>query len=161
MNYTMPYMIRLLFVVGGIALTAAPGSLAADKPDVECIVEPHATVEISSPVAGVLREVIVERGDVVEKDQAIARLQSGVEEASVNLAKARAEITAEILAKQAQHAYNKRSSERLIDLVNKQLAAVSEQDDAETKAVVAEFEVKSAQENKHLAQLEYDRAVEV
>lgn len=55
----------------------------------ECILEPHVTANIGSPADGVLEKVMVDRGDHVAKGQLVARLTSGVEEANIEVTKAR------------------------------------------------------------------------
>lgn len=55
----------------------------------ECILEPHVTANIGSPADGVLEKVLVDRGDRVSKGQLLARLTSGVEEANIEVTKAR------------------------------------------------------------------------
>ena len=57
----------------------------------DCLMEPMQTVEISSPVAGVLDTVLVKRGDPVKKGQVIATLDSRTERAAMEAAKLRSE----------------------------------------------------------------------
>jgi multidrug efflux pump subunit AcrA (membrane-fusion protein) len=60
--------------------------------DHECLVEAFMVVNVGSPVDGVLEQVLVNRGDRVRKGQVVARLQSGVEVAAVQLSKARVDF---------------------------------------------------------------------
>ena len=60
-------------------------SFVADE-SFDCVIEPQQTVKLSSAVAGVIREVAVDRGDTVKKGQVVARLEAGVEEANLALA---------------------------------------------------------------------------
>ena len=64
----------------------------ATAEEFECFFEPHMVVRVGSPVSGILRTVNVERGDEVKKGQVIAQIRSGIEQASADLAKARAEF---------------------------------------------------------------------
>lgn len=159
----MPYNSTNRFkgtVLMSLGLLAAPRGDAAEARDLDCVIEPYRTVNVSSPVPGVLHEVLVERGDPVAKGQAMAKLQSGVEEASVNLAQVRAEMTSEILASQARLGLSSRALVRTSGLFQKKLLPWSEQDEAETKKIVAEYELKRAREDNHLAQMELKRAIE-
>ena len=61
----------------GFAFSASCQAKAYD-----CLMEPMQTVEISSPVAGVLETVLVKRGDPVKKGQVIATLDSRTERAA-------------------------------------------------------------------------------
>ena len=40
--------------------------------DLDCVIDPYKTVELSSSVQGVLEEVLVKRGDTVKKGQVLA-----------------------------------------------------------------------------------------
>lgn len=53
----------------------------------DCLIEPTQTVDISSPVVGLLEKVNVRRGDKVRKGQVIASLESTAETASTALAR--------------------------------------------------------------------------
>ena len=77
-----------------VLMTTVPSDSEAARKnkmrDVDCVIEPYMTVELSSPVSGILEEVSVKRGDRVQMGQVVARLKSGVEEAGVKLAEAEA-----------------------------------------------------------------------
>jgi len=76
--------------------------------DMECLVEPHLVTSLGSPVEGTLSEVLVDRGAFVTKGEVVARLNSTVEAATVNL-------------KSAQEEFGKRKVERNEELYKKQL----------------------------------------
>jgi len=129
--------------------------------DVDCVIEPFETVEVSSQVRGILEEVLVSRGDKVVKGQLIAKLVSAVEESSVQLAKARANTYIDIKEKHARFELTKRTFERVLGLYNKKMISALEKDEAETAVSVAKFEEKKSQFDKTLAQLELKQAIEV
>lgn len=97
-----------------------------------CIIEPHRIVNISSPVEGILKQVTVERGDVVKARQTVAKLDSRVEWAAVNLAHERAK-------------FNQRKVERNKKLYAKQLISLNEKDELETESFLSKLELKQAQ----------------
>jgi multidrug efflux pump subunit AcrA (membrane-fusion protein) len=66
--------------------------------DLDCLIEPFVVVTVSSPEVGLLEEVSVDRGDVVEKDQVVAVLDSSVESATGSVNHARARLTNDRLA---------------------------------------------------------------
>ncbi len=101
--------------------------------EMECLVEPRLVVNVGSPVEGTLSEVLVERGASVTKGQVIARLNSMVEAATVNL-------------KTAQEAFGKRKVERNEELYRKQLISANEKDELETQTRIAGLELKQQQE---------------
>jgi RND family efflux transporter MFP subunit len=94
-------------------------------------------VEVSSQVSGILEEVMVERGDMVEKGQVIARLKSGVEMAAVEQARTRVE-------------FNTRKAARNKDLYRKQLISIHDEDELETELLLAELQLREASEKLEL-----------
>ena len=159
-------MIRVLFCSASFVFIFTYFSVSAfaakqSGDDLDCVIEPYRTVELSSPVQGVLEEVLVERGDLVKKGQVLARLKSGVEQAGVNLAKARAESMTEIKVNSKKYELSKRSLKRFKELYQKKLVSPNDYDEALTTVVVGELEVLLATEGHHVAQLELKRAEEV
>lgn len=145
----------------GILVMTASSAWPEEVNALDCVIEPHDVVEISSPVQGILEAVNVERGDTVKKGQVVAKLQSGIEEANVRLTKARADMEGDIHARKAEFEMKKRSAEQLETMYNKKLASFHDYDDAKTLSVIAEYEHKKAIELKHLSQLELEHAQEV
>jgi len=104
---------------------------------VTCMVEPHLVAEVGSAVDGVLERVAVNRGDFVKAGQVVAVLRAGVEEAEVELRKARVE-------------FGKRKIERNVDLFAKQLISAHERDEMETEYRMSVAEFNRAVENLKL-----------
>jgi len=69
-----------------------------DLDELDCVIEPHMVIDLSSRVDGIVETMEVERGELIEKGQVLVRLESGVEQAAVAQAKVRAEAMAEIFA---------------------------------------------------------------
>lgn len=107
-------------------------SIPVSAEEFECLLEPHEIVNVSSPVAGVLDTVKVERDDLVRKGQVIATLKSDVEQAAVDLSRARAE-------------FGQRKIVRNEELIQQSLISSSEKDELETDARVAALELKQAE----------------
>jgi RND family efflux transporter MFP subunit len=127
------------FSAGAQSPGAAPGAPAAGKAGkaLECLVEPSLLVNVGSPVDGVLEQVTVDRGAHVKKGQVVAKLQSGVEEATVKLSEARVE-------------FGRRKVERNESLYEKQLISVQDRDELVTEVRLREEELKRDQENLKL-----------
>jgi RND family efflux transporter MFP subunit len=159
MTQAFLYAVNLIVVI----LCFSVPTLAAKKStdDLDCVIEPYMTVELSSPVQGVLEEVLVKRGDSVKKGQVLARLKSGVEQSGVILAKTRAESITEIKVNTERYELSKRSLKRVEELYQKKLISPNEHDEAFTSVVVGELEVLLAKESHHVAQLELNRAEEI
>ena len=62
-------MLALFLIVSGVM----PAVSAPLDQEMECIIEPHATVKVGSPAAGILAAVEVGRGDIVKQGQVIGR----------------------------------------------------------------------------------------
>lgn len=120
----------------GAQSPAAPASSKADGAH-ECLLEPSMVVNVGSSVDGVLEQVLVDRGAQVRRGQVVARLQSGVEAASVKLSEARVE-------------FGRRRVERNEALYEKQLISVQERDELVTEVRLREEELKKDQETLKL-----------
>jgi RND family efflux transporter MFP subunit len=117
-------------------LAAPPGARKAGGA-LDCMVEPYMTVNVGSSVDGVLERVAVDRGDLVRKGQVVAKLQSGVEAAAVDLSRARVEFA-------------RRKVQRNETLFEKQLISAQERDEMVTEARLHEEELKKDQESLKL-----------
>ena len=96
-----------------LAWSFAPLVSAAQEPrNFGCLVDPYAEVDLSTRESGTIRELLVDRGDAVEKGDVVARLDDEVEAATVDLAEARAQMQAEIEEAQASLELAERELER-------------------------------------------------
>jgi RND family efflux transporter MFP subunit len=145
-------------LIGTCTLTPAWGD---ENEGLDCLIEPSEVVELSSQVQGILESVNADRGDFVKKGQVVAKLQSGIEEASLRLAKARAALEVDINARKAEAEMKKRTAEQLEKLYAKKLASLHDYDDAQTLSIVAQYEYQKAIEMKHLAKLDQEHGQEV
>ena len=131
---------------------------SSKMPTFECLIQPEKTVHISSPIDGILSEVYVDDSDHVSKGQKLAQLESSVQKAAVEVAKAKALRNDEIHLKETDLAFTKRKLDRIIELHEKHSVSPSEKDRAETAVALAEFELQKARNNHKLANLEYKKA---
>jgi len=67
---------------------------AENIPAIDCMIEPNIMVELSSPVAGVLETLTVDKSDEVKKGQLVATLKSEVEAVSVKTSAERLKLSA-------------------------------------------------------------------
>jgi len=150
----------LLWLTTAVGL---PASAVAQKPGEgsDCLIQPKIVLKLGTPVPGLISEMLVDRGMVVKKGDIIARLESGVEEAALSLAKARAENDATVQMSRSRLAFQLRKEERAKQLKKNDNIAISAADEAETAARIAESEAREAEVNLQLAQLEMTRAREV
>ena len=134
----------------------APAGVSAA--DVDCLIQPRQTVLVSAPVEGRLESVSFDRGDTVERGQVLARLDMTAERAAAAVAKARAEMESPIQSGRVRVDFGIRRWERTEAMYRKELIPLKEMDEAETAKVLAEHGLIEAQENKTVAEREYDRA---
>ena len=153
-----------VFLWGGLAAflcLCCPPVHAADPFVADGLIEPHQVVEIGSSVPGILETVAAERGDSVKTGQVVATLQSGVEKATLALARARAELITEIRQRREQLAFMTRKQERFKQLFENKAVPYEKMDEAETDRILAEHALQQAIESQQIAKLEMRRAAAV
>jgi len=150
---TLMVLLVLLCVIGLRPLWAS-----AEPVEFDGLIEPKMVIKVGSGVPGILDTVKVDRGDMVREGQVLATLQSEVERATMELARARAELEATIKAKQEELEFARRNQERIKDLYETKALPFQEWDEVETKRILAELGLAEALENKRLAGFEYRRA---
>lgn len=123
----------------------------------DCLIEPTQTVDIGSPVIGLLDKVYVRRGDKVAKGQIIASLESTAETASAELARYKSEMVAPIATAESKIEFSKRKYQRRRDMQSLNFMSAQERDEAEGEMKLAEAELQMAQENKQIAKLEWQQ----
>lgn len=127
----------------------------------DCLIEPSMSVELGSSIRGVAEEVLVKRGDTVEKGDTLVRLESDVQRASVALAKARSENTAELASRKESMNLANRIRVRMENLYEDKNVSRQIMEEAQSQAVIAESDWDRARENDLLAELELKQAVEI
>ena len=135
-------------------------SLAADIPQLDCVVEPHMVIDLSTQIDGIVDTMRVERGDFVEADQILVTLDSGVEQAAVAFARERAGATSEVRAGEVSVAFAERREERVHTLFQEDAISTDQFDEVETEARLAQLQLDQAEESTRLAELELRRAEE-
>jgi RND family efflux transporter MFP subunit len=124
----------------------------------DCIIEPSESVDLGSPVTGIIEKIHVERSDIVEGGQTIAALESGVEKAAVELARARASMQGTIKAREASVALGESRQQRVNRLFEQDTLSLDLREQAETEAEIARRELLEARESQRLASLELQQA---
>lgn len=124
----------------------------------DCLIKPEMYVELSSPVDGILESVLVDKSDILVKGQDLAKLESSVEAATVDLAREKAAMKDEIRSKSINLAFTKRKRVRMAKLYQKKVVSLDEKDKADTEVELAKMALKKAKSNQKIAQLELLRA---
>ena len=145
-----------------IMMVIAGSSIASAEPIVlEGLIEPYLVVKVGSAVAGILETVKVDRGDRVQEGHVLATLRSGVEKATMELARERAQMKATIKAREARLKFNLRKQQRMEELYKKKVLPFENMDESRTNSTLALMELEEARENMRLSELEYKRSIEV
>jgi membrane fusion protein (multidrug efflux system) len=127
----------------------------------DCLLEPRLKIKLATPVAGVLKDVPVDRGEIIRKGEVVARLEFGVEKAMLDLAAARAESDAAVKAREARLLFLTKKRDRTLELQGKGAASPAALDEAESDYGVAIHDLREAQSNMRIAQLDVVRASEI
>lgn len=124
----------------------------------DCVLYPSSTLKLGSPVASVLDNVLVKRGDIVKKGEIVASLESLVEAADVDLQREKANDDTEIKVGAVKTDVTKREYERQATLKKTQATPLQKYDQAFADYQLALQEAERAQMNHRLAQLELKRS---
>jgi RND family efflux transporter MFP subunit len=151
----------LLACCAGIVATGAALAQPALPPEYDCLIEARQALDIRSPVEGVIETVYVQRGASVKKGQTLAMLFSGPERAALDLARSRAGNEGEIKSAEARVELTRKKYERAEELVKKNFVSANARDEAEAEYRLAAEQLRVAQENRRLAELEVKRAEEI
>ncbi len=158
---------RSLLLAGLIAcMGAAVGEAAAQdsnsivKSD-DCVIEPGSIVDVGSPVEGILRFAGTKRGALIKKGDVLARLDSDLQKAEIDIARLRATATAEIESSTARLEHLRGRLQRVEQLYQKKVVPTEKLYEARTEVRLAELAVKEAGINSDLRKLELVRAKEL
>lgn len=152
-----------LIILASTILSCVGASAQAQKLEgqFDCLIQPKMVVKLGTPIPGLLSQVLVDRGDMVQKGDVVARLEAGVEEAAEQLAKVRSENDATVRSSMAKLEFQQRKDERAKLLRKNDSVSVAVADEAETGARVAEQELQEARANLAIAKLDLSRASEI
>jgi RND family efflux transporter MFP subunit len=142
-----------------LTVCLAPGAgWASEADETTCIIKPRVTVQLGSPIAGMLSATLVDRGDNVTKGQVVATLESSVDQATLALDKLKAANDAAIRAEQADKELSQREMERKQFLVDQKIANLNSLDELQTKVRQGELRVQQAEMDRKVAELTAERS---
>ena len=161
-NRTTRILPGLLAMALSLAAAAEEHSLDVEVgiiiPELDCVIEPSEIVDVGSAVPGVVEIIHAYRSDPVKKGVVVAELESSVEQASVELTKARANRDTAIKLRQQSAILGHLTQKRNQKLLKNSAISVQDMDQLKTETRIAELQVNQERENKHIAGLEYLRA---
>jgi len=129
--------------------------------DFDCLIEARQTVEVRSAVEAVIESVQVNRGDFVRKGQVLVTLESGAEKAALELARSRATMKGEIKAAEARLELARKKYQQAQELYEQKFVSATARDEAVAEYKLASEQLRQANENQVLAQLEVRRTSEI
>ena len=146
---------RIIFMLLLIALVVPVTTVRAETVEYVGLIEPYKVVDVGTPAEGIVATVTVDRSDTVEAGQILVEMESSVERAALEKAKAMSTFEGEIRLQKTQLAFAKRAHGRF-----KRLDAVAnhDKDQAKTEIIRASHRLKQAREKKTLAQYELKKA---
>ena len=122
---------------------------------------PTRSSTVASRVDGIVDTVNVERGDFIEAGQVLVQLDSGVEAAAVEAARARATANAEIEANSVSVEFAKRRHERLHSLFMEAAISSDQMDEMTTETDLSLLQLQRALESRRIAELELARSEQI
>jgi RND family efflux transporter MFP subunit len=153
---------NILALFSPLALLLPAGSYASDEAlEYDCLIEARQQVDVRSPVEGVIESVPVQRGQVIRKGTLLAKLASGPELAALNVARSRANMEGELKSAAARVEITRKKWERADKLQKGAFVSTNARDEAEAEYRLAKEQLRAAQENRKMAELEVKRAEEV
>lgn len=127
----------------------------------DCLIEPLKVINVGSPVQGVIESLAVDRSQLISQGDVLARIESGVEKASLAQAEVRAEMDGEIKSREADLELAMQSKARIDELIKKSMASSQQQDEAHAQVEIARMALQQAKERQTLARLESKWAEQV
>jgi membrane fusion protein, multidrug efflux system len=138
---------------------AAPATTGQDLNGVTtCLIQPKQIVQLGSPVAGLLAEVLVDRGATVKAGQVVAKLESSVEEVQVEIDRIQARNTSAIEAAQVERDYNELEVKTKQPLADQKLVRANEVERHRAAVAQAEIAIRKGEMDLSVAALEARRS---
>ena len=133
---------------------AAAQEETAQGGPIDCVIEPRQVVELGSAENGVVRELLVDRGDTVEEGEAVARLDYDLQALALELATLNAERNDEVRSSRAQLDYRRREAARIRQLHEKNIVSTKQLDEAQVETRLADYSLRAAQVDQRAAEVE-------
>ena len=124
----------------------------------DCIVEPSQVVELGTSVPGVIEEMLYERNAFINAGDIVARLDSRLEIATLELASARADIDTSLNLRKENADFGLRTQRRNQKLFKEDTISEQDMDKVRTETYIAQLQARQEEDNLRIAQLEAERA---
>ena len=145
------------FSGAGLAGESSPENPPNFEP-VDCIVTPFQTIDLSSPVRGVLQRMLVDRSDRVLAGQVIAELRADVERVELDIALTRARMRSEVRLWETSVEFDSMNRDRLEALSVGHAVSATERDQARRDVELSSWRLHRERDLYQLRQVELRRA---
>ena len=155
------YAVFLAFVMSSSVVVHSSTVRASETTSnelLDCLIEPWVVSDVGSPVQGVVRKLLVDRGERVVQGQPIAQLESSVESADVALAEVRSGTQLELGARTAELKLAQLEQARVGDLYSQKMVTAQQRDEANARVKIAHAARAQAEVNQSIQELELNRA---
>jgi len=151
--FILPKKTIFNLILTAVLLSAT--ALWAETVEYDGLIEPYVVVDIGTPAEGIVATVSVDRSNSVKAGQVLVEMESSVERAALEKAKAMAIFDGEINLQKTQLAFAKRVHARV-----RTLAGISnhDKDQAATEIIRTGHYLKKAREKSTLAKFELQKA---
>ena len=129
--------------------------------ELDGFIDPFVVVNAGSGVSAIIDTITVDRGDFIKRGDVIARLDSRVAMANMELLRVRAKLDAEIELQKTRLAFSKRKLVRKEKLFKENAIPFENKDEAMTEMVVLQCQLREAVDRKLIAELEFKQAIAV
>lgn len=151
--------VKLPFLSACACLLLAQFSVALEPiPAMDCIIRPYQSVDLASPVPGVLARLNALESSYIERGAIAAVMDAGVEQASVALAKARSAVTSEVAVTNVNYDFDQRRKKRIDTLYKKQGVSFDIKDQADREFALSRHRLQQAKDLVAIRALEQARA---
>lgn len=140
---------------GGNAL-AQGSDIVADTS--KCLLKPRQLVQLGSPVFGVLAQVFVDRAQAVTQGQLLAKLDTTVEEAQLELDRYRSTLRMPIESANVDMVLNQRELARRQQLANNMFSRANDVDEYAAKVAQDRITIQKSEADLEIARLEAQRS---
>lgn len=143
-------------LAGAAPLPVAPAASAprSAKPTLGCLISPERVADVGSPVVGVVAEIPVDNGDIVQAGQPLVQLRSDVEQAGLQAAQARSAIEADVYAAKANLVLAHQRHARAVELVGEGFVSPQAVEQARAERDVADQKLQQARGQQAVSQQE-------
>lgn len=133
-------------------------AFAADQSiGIECFTEPYRQIQVAAAEMGVLAEILVAEGDSVAAQQTLARLDDGVLEKSLDVARSAKNATGSLRAALSELETTRNQLEGYRSLRRNNNATDREIERATTAVAIAEAKVQIVRDELEVRRTEYER----